>query len=154
MVPPQTWSDRSQSGSLCCRLRSRSRVPFGARQSSLLLPPGTGHHIWPGALHRRPVVEALWLAFPSHIWLWKISAPLDPGHGTSRVNKDRCLGNRFRARRKSPNMERPDCLRAGEANLPRPASRSSQALTNAAPTRTSIFWFLPDDSRIYPTLVW
>lgn len=42
------------------------------------MPPGKQHHIWPGAMQRRLVVEALWLAFYQHIWLHKISVLVDP----------------------------------------------------------------------------
>lgn len=59
-------------------LQSRNLVLFGARQSSQLMPPGKQHHIWPGAMQRRLVVEALWLAIYQHIWLHKISVLLDP----------------------------------------------------------------------------
>lgn len=55
-------------------------------KSSQLMPPGMQHHIWPGAMQRRLVVEALWLAFYPHIWLHKISVlGRTPGKYTSRV---------------------------------------------------------------------
>lgn len=76
---PQVWLVLvSHTVLLCCCLRSRSMVLFGAQQSSLLMPPGMQQHIWPGAMQRRLVVEALWLAFYQHIWLRKISVWLDP----------------------------------------------------------------------------
>lgn len=47
-------------------------------KAALLMPPGTRHHISPGAVQRRLAVEALWHAFYQHIWLRKISVLLDP----------------------------------------------------------------------------
>lgn len=65
------------------------------------MPRGMQHHIWPGAMQRRLVVEALWLAFYQHIWLQQISVLLDPGkkHVTwpYRSTKTTWLGNAFRS---------------------------------------------------------
>lgn len=86
---------------LSCCLQSRSIVLFGAQQSSQLMPPGMQRHICPGAMQRRLLVAALWLAFYKHIWLRKISVLLDPRKihitCTSRNTKTTSLGNAFRS---------------------------------------------------------